>query len=216
MLAGMLKHQRPAVLAILVALSAITLSAKTTFSSVWKSPDAAKIFLGGAKVAAVVIDQDESLRVAGEEALAEELTKRGMQGVPSYRMMPKEMLKQPDQARGWFEKAGVTALVAFRLISDEQRRTITPSSWNSAYYTTIGGYYGYGWGTAAVFTPGSNRTERLVSLETLVFSVPRNTLIWAGVSTTDNPKSARDVVEEVVREAVKEMEKQGLTRKGVK
>jgi hypothetical protein len=131
-------------------------------------------------------------------------------------MVPKELLKKPDEVRGWFEKAGVQGVIAFRLISDEQVRTITPSTWSSAYYTTLGGYYGYGWGTAAVFTPGSNRTQRFVSLETLVYSVPRNALIWAGVSTTDNPKSARDVVEEVVREAVKEMERQGLTRKGAK
>ena len=212
-----MRFRLPALLTVTaIAIAAVTLAAKTTFSSVWKSPEAAKVFLGGSKVAAVVIDQDESLRVAGEEALADELTKRGMQGVASYRMMPKELLKQPDQARGWFEKAGVMGVIAFRLISDEQRRTITPSTWSSAYYTTIGGYYGYGWGTAAVFTPGSDRTERFVSLETLVYSVPRDTLLWAGVSTSDNPKSARNVVEEVVREAVKEMEKQGLTRKGAK
>ena len=73
----MLKYQRPAVLALFVALFAITLSAKTTFSSVWKAPDAERTLLGGLKVAAVVIDQDESLRVSGEEALADELTKRG-------------------------------------------------------------------------------------------------------------------------------------------
>ena len=212
-----MRFRLPALLTVTaIAIAGVTLAAKTTFSSVWKSPEAAKVFLGGSKVAAVVIDQDESLRVAGEEALADELTKRGMQGVASYRMMPKELLKQPDQARGWFEKAGVMGVIAFRLISDEQRRTITPSTWSSAYYTTIGGYYGYGWGTAAVFTPGSDRTERFVSLETLVYSVPRDTLLWAGVSTSDNPKSARNVVEEVVREAVKEMEKQGLTRKGAK
>jgi hypothetical protein len=201
-------------IAALAILSTVTATAKTTFSSVWKSPEASRIFFGGLKVAAVVIDQDESLRVAGEEALADELNKRGMQGVPSYRFVPKELLKNPDQARGWFEKSGVQGVIAFRLISDQQRRTITPATWSSAYYSTLWGYYGYGWGTAAVFTPGSDRTERFVSLETLVFSVPRNTLIWAGVSTSDNPKSGRDLVEEVVREAVKEMEKQGLTRKG--
>jgi hypothetical protein len=199
-----------------VTLAAVSLSAKTTFSSVWKSPDASRIFFGGLKVAAVVIDQDESLRVSGEEALADELNKRGIQGVPSYRLMPKELLKKPEEARAWFEKSGVQGVIAFRLISDEQRRTITPATWSTEYYSTLWGYYGYGWGTAAVFTPGSNRTERFVSLETLVYSVPRNSLIWGGVSTTDNPKSARDVVEEVVKEAVKEMEKEGLTRKGGK
>ena len=187
------------------------LSAKTSFSSVWKSPDAARFSFGGQKVAAVVIDQDESLRVAGEEALADELNKRGMQGVPSYRIVPKELLKTPDQARAWLEKSGVQGVMAFRLISDEQRRTITPATWSTAYYQTFGGYYSYGWGAA--FTAGSDRTDRFVSLETLIFSVPANALLWAGVSMTDNPKNARDVVEEVVKAAAAEMQKQGLAQK---
>ena len=212
----MLKHHRLFALAALSVLAVVSVSADTKFSSVWKSPDASRTLLGGLKVAAVVIDQDESLRVAGEEALADELTKRGMQGVPSYRFVPKELLKKPEEARGWFEKAGVQGVIAFRVLSAEQRRTITPATWSSAYYSTLWGYYGYGWGTAAVFTPGSDRTERFVSLETLVFSVPRNSLLWAGVSTTENPKNTRAAVEEVVKEAVKEMEKEGLTRKGVK
>lgn len=196
---------------VLIALAGATLAAKTTFSSVWKSPTATRFAFGGQKVAAVVIDQDESLRVAGEEALADELNKRGMQGVPSYRSIPKELLKQPDEARAWLEKSGVQGVVAFRLISDEQRRTITPATWSSAYYQTFGGYYSYGWGVA--FTAGSDRTDRFVSLETLIFSVPSNTLLWAGVSTSDNPKTGRAVVEEVVKAAAAEMEKQGLAGK---
>jgi hypothetical protein len=193
---------------VMMTVAAAPLLAKTSFSSVWKSPDAARSSFAGQKVAAVVIDQDESLRVSGEEALADELNKRGMQGVPSYRLIPRELLRKPEEARAWMEKANIRGVVAFRLISDEQRRTITPATWSSAYYSTLWGYYGYGWGVA--FTPGSDRTERFVSLETLVYSVSRNALVWAGVSTSDNPKSARDVVEEVVRDAVREMQKQGL------
>jgi hypothetical protein len=196
------------VAALAIGVAGLTLSAKTTFSSVWKSPDAAGVSFAGQKVAAVVIDRDESLRVAGEEALAEELTKRGMQGVPSYRIVPKELFQKTEEARGWFERSGVQGVVALRLISDEQKKTIQPSTWSTAYYTSLWGYYGYGWG--AVYSPGSSRTDRWVSLETLIFSVPRNSLLWAGVSTSDNPKTARAVVEEVVKEAVNEMEKQGL------
>jgi hypothetical protein len=55
--------------------------------------------------------------------------------------------------------------------------------------------------------------DRIVSLETLVFSVPKNALLWAGMSETENPKTAAAVVAEVVKEAAKEMEKQGLARR---
>jgi hypothetical protein len=42
--------------------------------------------------------------------------------------------------------------------------------------------------------------------------VPKNVLLWAGVSETDNPKEASKVIAEVVKEAVKEMHDQGLAK----
>jgi hypothetical protein len=197
-----------AVFGLVVGASAL---AKTKFSSVWKSPEAATARLAGQKVAALIIDSDESLRVAGEEALARELTERGMQGVPSYRFVPKEELKSADQARGWYEKAGVQAVVALRVVSDEKKLQYQPSTWTSGYYSSLWGYYGYGWGV--VYDPGYKRIDRYVSLETLIFSVPKNALLWAGLSETENPKEPAKVIEEVVREAVSEMRKQGLAKR---
>jgi hypothetical protein len=197
-----------AVFGLVVGASAL---AKTKFSSVWKSPEAATARLAGQKVAALIIDSDESLRVAGEEALARELTERGMQGVPSYRFVPKEELKSADQARGWYEKAGVQAVVALRVVSDEKKLQYQPSTWTSGYYSSLWGYYGYGWGV--VYDPGYKRIDRYVSLETLIFSVPKNALLWAGLSETENPQEPARVIEEVVREAVNEMRKQGLAKR---
>lgn len=199
-----------AALAALI-IASTPLAAKTKFQSVWKSPDAASVSLAGQKVAALVIDKDDSLRVAGEEALVRELNARGMQGVASYRMVPKEELQSADKARVWFEKAGVQGVVAFRVVNDQRRKTYVPSTWTNPYYTSLWGYYGYGWG--AVYDPGYVRDERIISLETLIFSVPKNTLLWAGVSETENPKEPAKVIEEVVREAVSEMRKQGLVKR---
>jgi hypothetical protein len=203
-------HRLVVVLLIVVAALGATVAAKTKFSSVWKAPDAATISFAGKKVAALVIDKDDSLRVAGEEALVRELDARGMKGVASYRMMPKELAQDPAQAKIWFEKAGIEGVVAFRVVSDDRRKTIVPSTWTTAYYSTLWGYYGYSYG--AVFTPGYTRNERIVSLETLIFSVPKNALMWAGLSTTENPKDGQKVVTEVVKEAVSEMRKQGLAK----
>jgi hypothetical protein len=196
-------------LAVVIGLG-VSLAAKTKFSSVWKAPDAGTMSFAGKKVAALVIDKDDSLRVAGEEALVRELESRGMKGVASYRMLPKEELQSADKARVWYERAGVEGVVAFRVVNDDRRRTYVPATWTSTYYTSLWGYYGYGWG--AVYDPGYVRDQRIVSLETLVFSVPKNTLVWAGLSETENPKDGAKVVTEVVKEAVKEMQKQGLAK----
>jgi hypothetical protein len=93
---------------LVASVVAVTmLSAAPKFTSAWKSPDAASVSFAGKKVAALVIAQDDSLRVAGEEALVRELTARGLESVATYRIAPKEELQSADRAKGWFEKANV-------------------------------------------------------------------------------------------------------------
>ncbi len=150
------------------------------------------------------------MRVAGEESLARELTERGMQAVPTYRIAPKEELRSADSAKGWFEKANVEGVLALRPVSNEKRLRYTASVWASPTYSSLWGYYGYGWGS--VYIPGSVDRETLVTVETLIYSVPRNQLLWAAVSETTNPKSLQRFIEDLVKESVKELHKQGLAR----
>jgi hypothetical protein len=185
-----------------------SLVAKTTFSSVWKAQNASSVTFRGKKVAALVIDSDQSLRISGEEALVRELNQLGIEGVAAYRMAPKEELQSAERAKGWFERANVAGVVAFRAINDDRRRTYQPATWTTTYYQSFWGYYGNSW--SAVYEPGYVRNERFVSLETLIFDVPGNALVWAGMSTTENPKTGQAVVADVVKQAVKEMQKQGL------
>jgi hypothetical protein len=153
-----------------------------------------------------------SLRVSGEEALVRELAAVGVpQGVASYRIVPREELRDPEKAKGWYERSGVDGLVAMRLVSADVRTTWTPSTWAMPNYGTLWGYYGYGWG--AVYDPGAVRRDQVVVVETLIFSVPRDSLLWGGVTETANPKDAARVIEEVVAATVKEMTKQGLIRR---
>ena len=190
------------------ALTAAPAAAATKFVSTWKAPGAAGTSFAGKKVAALVISNDESLRVSGEETLARELTARGMEGVAAYRLVPKEELRDAERAKGWFERAGVAGVVAVRPVSAEKQRTYVPGVWTTPYYSTLWGYYGYGWG--AVYDPGYVREDTVVVVETLIFGVPQNALLWAAASETRNPKTLGKFVEDLVKEAAKELKKQGL------
>ena len=192
-------------------LAAALVSAAPDFKSVWKSPDAAQVSFAGKKIAALVITQDDSLRMSGEESLVRELTARGMQAVAAYRMAPKEVLQNAESARGWFEKAGVEGVVALRPVSSEKRIAYNDSLWMSPSYNTFWGYYGYSYSTVVVI--GGADRDTVITVESLIFSVPRNQLIWAGVSETRNPKTLQKFIEDLVKQSVKELEKQGLSRK---
>jgi len=186
------------------------LSASVRFTSTFKSINAGSVSFAGKKVAAMVITQDDSLRVAGEEGLARELTARGMQGVATYRIAPKEELQSGERAKPWFEKANVEGVIALRPVGAEKRSEYTPGTWTSPYYSTLWGYYGYGWGS--VYIPGSREESTVVIVESVIYSVPRNELLWAAVSETKNPKDLRGFIDELVKESVKEMQKQGLAK----
>jgi len=192
-------------------LAAAVVSAAPDFKSVWKSPDAAQVSFAGKKIAALVITQDDSLRMSGEEALVRELTARGLQAVPTYRMAPKEVLQSAESARGWFEKAGVEGVVALRPVSSEKRIAYNDSLWMSPSYNTFWGYYGYSYSTVVVI--GGADRDTVITVESLIFSVPRNQLLWAGVSETRNPKTLQTFIGDLVKQSVKELEKQGLAGK---
>jgi len=195
-----------------VGFVAAAMAAGPMFTSTWRSPSAAGVSFSGKKVAALMISNDESLRVSGEEQLARELTALGMTGMPAYRMMPKEELTSAERARPWFERAGIDGIVSLRPVSLDTRRNDGPTVWTQPNYSTLWGYYGYGWSTVYVF--GGAREETMLVVETLVHSVPKNALVWAGVSTTTNPKGALDrkSVTELVAAAVKEIKEERLAR----
>ena len=198
-------------LALVGALAATSLlSAAPKFTSVWRSSDAGSVSFAGKKVAALVISHDDSLRVPGEEALAKELIARGIQSVATYRIAPKEELQSAERAKPWFERASVEGVVALRPVGRESRTTYSSGTWSNPSYSSFWSYYGYGWGS--VYIPGSVSRDTVVVVETTIYSVPRNQLLWAAVSETRDSKSLPAFVQDLVKASVKELQKQGLAK----
>lgn len=186
-------------------------AADVKFTSTWKGKDAAAVSFAGKKVAALVISKDEPLRIAGEEALVRELTPRGINMVATYRIVPRPELETPEKTKVWYEKAGVEGVVALRPVSSDTVKSYTSATWVGASYSSFWSYYPHAWSGA--YIPGSTRQDTYVTVEALVFSVPRNELLWAGVSETKNPKQLQQFVKDLVLAASKEMQREGLIKK---
>ena len=181
------------------------------FKSTWKAPDVDRLGFAGKKIAAVVISDNQDLQVSTEEELARQLTALGLQGVPSYRVVPREVLKDKGAARGFFERSGVQGLVVLRVIAADREVSYTPDVWLSTVYADPWSYYAYGWNSAII---GVNRREDLVvTVETLVYDLTKLKLVWAGVSEKTNPKGAQKLVKELVGNVLFEMRKEGLVPK---
>ena len=61
--------------------------------------------------------------------------------------------------------------------------------------------------------PRSRKTPRRVAIETLIYSIEQDQLIWAGESETTDPKDVRKFAEQLVDAIGKEMREAGLVRK---
>lgn len=200
--------------ALATAVVAVGCAAATTFSSNWRNPEAGPLNFKGKKVVALVLSQDESIRYGSEDALARELTARGALGIPAYTLIPKELTRDKEKAKAFIEKAGVVGVVSMRVAGKETEISSTPGSyWGAPYYSSFwagGGYYGWAWG--GVYEPSYVRTDTIVSIETLVFSLEQDKLAWAGRSETVNPEKVGPFIKELTAKVVVELKKEGLIR----
>jgi hypothetical protein len=198
-----------------LAASAATLTAASyDFLSTWKAPGLAPIDFTGRKVVALVITNDESLRMSAEEALASEITARGPQGIAAYRAIPKELLADKEQAHAWFTRTGVAGVVALRIVNTDTVKTYNSVVWSSGYYGSFWDYYPYGWATVTPIGPGKDTL--VIAVETLFFDVSDGKLLWGAVTETEDPGSPQEYMKGLAAAVVKEMKKQGIARKGLK
>ena len=182
--------------------------ATTPFVSSWRAPNAEPLQIVGAKVAAVAMVNQVASRRAAEDAIARELTARGAVGVPMYTIYPNESPSDEPAARAALEREGFTGLVVFRPVSTEHEVVSTPMYWGPGYSMYWGGYYRYGWGMP--WYGAEVHTNTVVSVETLVYSLRQNMLVWGGQSTTTNPPGVDRLVRDTAQKVTKELERQGL------
>jgi len=192
-------------LAAFATVPVVPVRADVKFTSVWAAPDAQTVSFKGQKVAALVMLDNWERRVPREEALARELTARGMTGVPAYLVIPKEELKSADRARDWFEKVSVAGVVALRPVAKEKVKQHTAELWTSPSYATLSGYYPYGWATVYQF---GSREDTVIVVEAMIYKVSTGALVWGGVSEVTNPKNLQQAIGEIVKEAANKIQKQ--------
>ncbi len=203
---------------VVASVWAVPTWASTKFKTSWKAPEATMTLEEGDTVLAMVMTAHEESRNGAEAFLAQELGQRGVDAIPAYSVIPKSVVQDKDKARPYIEKTGARYAIVMRVAGNEKElRGTGPSVTAVPIYTTpyygafYGGYYTFGWGTT--YHPGVMEIEKKVHVETLIYDLRTDELIWAGMSDTMNPDTAQKFIKDVVKAAAKEMKKQGFVRK---
>jgi len=190
----------------------VTLAAagSTEFVSTWRNPLAGPLAKPGQKAATFVITAEESMRLGPEESLADLMRTRGLDCVAGYTVLPGELAKDQPKAKEFLAKGGITAVIIMRVLGeDEREEAYGPGApmYAAPRYSSFWNYWGYSWSVAYTTEV---KSHKVFSVETLVYSIEQDKLIWGGISETTNPKDIQKFIKDLVNAAGKEMRKAGL------
>ena len=97
-------------------------------------------------------------------------------------------------------------------LSDVEKETSYVQGTTTGYYGGYGRYYGYG---AGMYTsPGYYTTDKNYFVETAVYSIEPDKLLWTGTTKTVNPSKLEKTINEIADVVKKKMQKEGFLKYG--
>jgi len=205
-----------AIFTLLIGLSAC--SSKTTLYERWNDEQYSGPALS--KVLVLGIFKDDIQRRSFEATFVKEVNAGNKQAIAGYTLMPnpEDSDTKEDILAAVKKISADSVLITSYKGTEEKQREVPP---RVDYVPRIGlgyGRYGYGYGGyygsryEMVYHPGYTVTDTIVQLETRVFSVADEKLIWAGKSKSVNVSSGEKIVKDLVRLVVKDMKESGLIK----
>lgn len=199
----------------LVFLCACSPSTRITGS--WVEPSAKGQSVQGKRVFIASLTRNMEVRTKLENALAEQANQRGIAAVKStehfspdfYQNIPTEnnLLKQ-------IRNTGSNAILTISLINKESETRYVPGTNSYApfpYYGWYGGFYSYfNYWRPRFYDPGYYVTDKTYFMETNLYDIASNKLIWSAQSETINPGSIDNFVRTYPKVLVSQLIKDGL------
>jgi hypothetical protein len=179
----------------------------------WKNPN----YSGSKPRRILVIGMSENpeVRADFEDDLSSALANDGLEVIPGNTILfrPHSAELEPDYLRGQIRDFQIDAVLVSRLVKVDKKTTHIPGHsyvLPYGYYHSFYGYYGAAY--RQVYSPDYLREDTTVRVETNFYAStpPDGELIWTGTSDSFNPKSAKKVIDGLVKLIVKELTKQNL------
>lgn len=173
----------------------------------WRDPETKA--LSFKKILVVAVTRDPSMRKDAEERLIQMLGPD--RAMASQTLFPGGEPPDKEVARAKIEAAGCDGVVVLRAVGTTSKTSNIPG--RIGYDPVYGGFYGY-WGMVYTtrWEAGYQEHDTTIKIETLVYDLGKDKLVWSGESETKNPGSVRNLVLGVAETVGKEMRKEKLIR----
>lgn len=195
-------------LTALIAGTLVSCSPSTQIVKTWQEPNASLQASAANKTLVVAMVKDETSRRVIEDQLIKRL---GSNAVASYNLVTADILKEANVEKFSEKlKQGKFDYVLLMRLGDVQKETSYTPGTTTAYYGGYGRYYGYG--ASWYSTPGYYSTDKSYFVETTVYSVDPDKLLWTGTTKTVNPTNIEKTVNEIADVVSAKMQKDGFLK----
>lgn len=200
---------------VILSVLFIAACSKTKLSQTWSDPSGTTTYND---IMVVAISDSEQLRRAYETYFADHLSDRGMESIASYKVIShKADMQLNEKDRSSFREiieaaiinSDVDAVLITHLVSIEEQDVYRsepayaigygaaygPTYYTTSYYSNVYGYHGYV--TTYVSQPGYFDHESTYTLETNLYDVKTEELVWTTRSRTFAPESMDESIKEI-------------------
>jgi hypothetical protein len=188
----------------------------TSIVNSWRDPKITVSQENFKKVLVVALVKDEASRRVTENRIAagNEIFKTSYQYLNES---TKDLTK--EQKLKILQDENFDGVITMRLVSKEKETTYVPGTYTGMYYGGFDGMYtgmyGYGFGnwygmySPNFYDPGYYQETTSYMVETNIFSLKENKLIWTGTTESQYVTDLGQTVDAIMQAVVKEMRKDG-------
>jgi nitrogen regulatory protein PII-like uncharacterized protein len=190
-------------------------NATTSITGSYKNPEMNGKTLQYKKIFIAALTPNTAVKSEVESSLAESLTAQGYTAVKSIDIfMPGSQTEtQSDIALQAIRETGSDAVLAVTLVNQENEMRYVPGNSYpvNTYYSHYGSFGGY-WGSSynMMYEPGYYTTDKTYFIETNLYDVASQKLIWSAQSQTLNPSDINDFMHGYKKSIRKQLVKDGL------
>ena len=173
----------------------------TRLAATWRDPATAPVHFR--KTVVAFVTSDEALRRTVEDKMVESIPN----STQSYRFVQSGKAADSTAIRRVFADLGFDGAVIMRVADvDASVMYANGNYWYRDRYG-FGSYWGSSWNYA--YDPGYMVANRIVSIETQIYALGGDQLVWAARSETTNPQSVRKLTNSVIKHVTKAMRNDG-------
>lgn len=194
-------------------------SPSTRITGSWVEPSAKGQMVQGKRLFIASLTRNMEVRAKLENALADQASQRGIIAIKSSEhFRPDFYQKIPSEQKllGLIRNTGANAILTVSLINKESETRYVPGTRSYTpfpSYRWYGGFYSYfNYWRPIFYEPGYYVTDKTYFMETNLYDMKTNSLIWSAQSETMNPGSIDNFVKTYPKVLVSQLIKDGLLK----